>query len=184
MLPYPVDINPELKRLGDAPRSVRYTADVQLQRRDLWVKLGIVAAFLTALGQFCAARESLHQPIPDVWGLVLVLYGLLAVLFIIVSEYPRQRSYSLLRTGTAVVATVIRRSGHGEKMPHSEEFATTVNQVICAFNYPTGELNTASFIVSDALFEEWQLDTPIIILIERDSLDFVPYLLLTGVELN
>lgn len=172
----PLSLRREWDVLAKQPREVIYTEAAERKRRSLWGGLLILLALVCLIGQTGTFPRMNVAFLPYTLTLIGV-FIIVAMIAIGAQEAGLSEQRFFLQSGIPCVGTVIRRSETGS------EFAPTY-QVIYAF-ITQDRAATGSLSVSKERYDELQMDTPLIVLVDpQDSYRFIPYDFLTDVALK
>lgn len=169
--------------LAKRPRKVIYTKAVERKRRILW---GILALFFAII---CFSMQGSSFPRIHIESLpvTLPLLGVflcVAIFSIVIQEASFGDEYRFLHEGVPHVGTIIRRSV--SHMPPSATSTDALSTYQVTYCFSSSErVDTGTLMVTKAQYEELELDTPIIILVDpQDPYRFVPYDFLVNVALK
>jgi hypothetical protein len=161
------------------PRRVRFTREANRRRvRAFRAQLLLVAA-VTAFSQFYLPTVYRTSLSGAGWGVLFTFFGVVFAIYWMAREFSPWRSRDLLERGRVVVGSVIRRA----EVAAEDGTGARTFQVVYAFEWSRAGVTTASATVSRDLYAEWTLDAPVVVLITPGGTDFLPFRLLSGVEL-
>jgi hypothetical protein len=173
----PLSLQRDWDLLAQKPRDVMYTEAAERKRRHLWAGILIVLALTVLVTQRLWGTPATSSPLP----VILVIIGvvlLVTIAIVLCVEVSLAEQHALLKEGIPHVATIIR---HWKS--DSQDYP--IYQLTYCFVTESGGIFTGLLTVSQALYERWDLDTPIIVLASpTDPHRFTVYDLFSDVALK
>jgi hypothetical protein len=177
----PLSVQRDWDLLTKRPRNVMYTEAVERKRRMLWGILLLVLALITSVFQLRTFPRVNVEFLPSVF-VFIGIWAIAAAAIIAGLEGSLREQYTLLRDGVPYVGTIIRRSmtnpfmarDDGDvttstQIPHADYELSTLYQVVYCIILPDETISTGAVSVSKTLYDQWELDTPLIVLVDPNN---------------